>query len=237
MAFAAALDEFGLRASLMALAAGFGERTGLRVRHHIDPALPALDAETELALYRMAQGAITNVRSPRRAREVELLLRSDGARGRAHGGRRRAGDVRRGPAQLARCGRDARNAPCTSEDLAVRASGAAGDRGAADGADPDGGRGTRSLLGRDDRTLVRSGLRMILDAGPRSGGHRGGRKNFGVEAVERGLREDVDLAVLDVTMYQAGRPARRARARATAARHTSARCCRCTTRSCTACRP
>jgi two-component system sensor histidine kinase UhpB len=72
-----ALDEFGLRASLVALAAGFGERSGLRVRHHIDPALPALDAETELALYRVAQEAITNVARHAHAREVELLLRSD----------------------------------------------------------------------------------------------------------------------------------------------------------------
>jgi two-component system, NarL family, sensor histidine kinase UhpB len=72
-----ALDEFGLRASLVALAAGFGERSGLRVRHHIDPALPALDAETELALYRVAQEAITNVARHAHAREVELLLRCD----------------------------------------------------------------------------------------------------------------------------------------------------------------
>jgi two-component system sensor histidine kinase UhpB len=71
------LDEFGLRASLVALAAGFGERSGLRVRHEIDAALPALDAETELALYRVAQEAITNVARHARAREVEMLLRCD----------------------------------------------------------------------------------------------------------------------------------------------------------------
>jgi two-component system, NarL family, sensor histidine kinase UhpB len=71
-----ALDEFGLRASLVALAA-FGERSGLRVRHHIDSALPALDAETELALYRVAQEAITNVARHAQAHEVELRLRCD----------------------------------------------------------------------------------------------------------------------------------------------------------------
>jgi two-component system, NarL family, sensor histidine kinase UhpB len=70
-----ALDEFGLRASLVALATGFGERSGLRVRHRIDPELPALDAETELALYRVAQEAMTNVARHARAREAELLLR------------------------------------------------------------------------------------------------------------------------------------------------------------------
>ncbi len=72
-----ALDEFGLRASLVALAAGFGERSGLRVRHRIDPELPALDDETELALYRVAQEAMTNVARHARAREAELQLRSE----------------------------------------------------------------------------------------------------------------------------------------------------------------
>jgi two-component system, NarL family, sensor histidine kinase UhpB len=72
-----ALDEFGLRASLVALAAGFGERSGLRVRYHIDSALPTLDTETELALYRVAQEAITNVARHAHAREVDLVLRHD----------------------------------------------------------------------------------------------------------------------------------------------------------------
>jgi two-component system sensor histidine kinase UhpB len=72
-----ALDEVGLRASLVALATGFGERSGLRVRHRIDSALPELDAETELAVYRVAQEAITNVARHAGAREVELVLRAD----------------------------------------------------------------------------------------------------------------------------------------------------------------
>jgi two-component system, NarL family, sensor histidine kinase UhpB len=72
-----ALAEFGLRASLVALGAGFGERAGLKVRHRIDPALPPLDAETELALYRVAQEAMTNVARHARAQEVELLLRAE----------------------------------------------------------------------------------------------------------------------------------------------------------------
>ena len=72
-----ALEEFGLRASLVALGAGFGERAGLKVRHRIDPALPPLDAETELALYRVAQEAMTNVARHARAHEMELLLRAE----------------------------------------------------------------------------------------------------------------------------------------------------------------
>ncbi len=72
-----ALEEFGLRASLVALGAGFGERAGLKVRHRIDPELPPLDAETELALYRVAQEAMTNVARHARAHEMELLLRAE----------------------------------------------------------------------------------------------------------------------------------------------------------------
>ena len=75
-----ALDEFGLRASLVALAVGFGERSGLRVRQRIDPELPALGREGELAVYRVAQEAMTNVARHARAENVELALeRRDGA--------------------------------------------------------------------------------------------------------------------------------------------------------------
>jgi two-component system sensor histidine kinase UhpB len=75
-----ALDEFGLRASLTALAVGFGERSGVRVRQRIDPDLPAMGAESELAVYRVAQEAMTNVARHAGARNVELALeRRDGA--------------------------------------------------------------------------------------------------------------------------------------------------------------
>jgi two-component system, NarL family, sensor histidine kinase UhpB len=75
-----ALDEFGLRASLVALAVGFEERSGLRVRQRIDSDLPALGREGELAVYRVAQEAMTNVARHARAETVELALeRRDGA--------------------------------------------------------------------------------------------------------------------------------------------------------------
>jgi DNA-binding NarL/FixJ family response regulator len=56
---------------------------------------------------------------------------------------------------------------------------------------------TRILLA-DDHTVVRHGLRMILDAAPdfRVVAEAGD----GVQAVQLGLREDIDLAVLDVAM-------------------------------------
>lgn len=56
---------------------------------------------------------------------------------------------------------------------------------------------TRILLA-DDHTIVRHGLRMILDAAPDL--EVVAEAQDGIEAVERGLREELDLAVLDVAM-------------------------------------
>ena len=58
-------------------------------------------------------------------------------------------------------------------------------------------RRTRILLA-DDHTLVRSGLRMILDAAPDL--EVVSEAADGVEAVERRLQDDVDLVILDVAM-------------------------------------
>ena len=56
---------------------------------------------------------------------------------------------------------------------------------------------TRILLA-DDHVVVRRGLRLVLDAEPdlRVVAETGD----GAEAVERALRDDVDLAILDITM-------------------------------------
>jgi RNA polymerase sigma factor (sigma-70 family) len=58
---------------------------------------------------------------------------------------------------------------------------------------------TRILLA-DDHAMVRRGLKLVLDAEPdlRVVAEAGN----GVEAVERGLAEEVDLAILDVAMPQ-----------------------------------
>jgi two-component system, NarL family, sensor histidine kinase UhpB len=74
-----ALDDFGLRSALVALASGFADRTGLEVRHRVDKDLPGLAPEQELALYRIAQESLTNVARHAGARAVELeLARTDG---------------------------------------------------------------------------------------------------------------------------------------------------------------
>ena len=56
---------------------------------------------------------------------------------------------------------------------------------------------TRLLLA-DDHTVVRQGLRMVLDSAPDL--EVVSEASDGAEAVERALAEDVDLAVLDVSM-------------------------------------
>jgi two-component system sensor histidine kinase UhpB len=69
-----ALDEFGLRSALATLAAGFEERTRVRVRVRVAQELPALAAEQDLAIYRVAQESLTNVARHAGARSVELTL-------------------------------------------------------------------------------------------------------------------------------------------------------------------
>lgn len=69
-----ALDEFGLRSALTTLAAGFSERTGVRVRHDLRADLPALAAEHDLAIYRTAQESLTNVARHADARTVAISL-------------------------------------------------------------------------------------------------------------------------------------------------------------------
>ena len=57
---------------------------------------------------------------------------------------------------------------------------------------------TTKILLADDHAVVRRGLRMVLEAQPDL--TVVAEAGDGVEAVERGLREHVDLAVLDVAM-------------------------------------
>ena len=57
---------------------------------------------------------------------------------------------------------------------------------------------TTKILLADDHTVVRRGLRMVLEAQPDL--PVVAEAGDGIEAVERGLREPIDLAVIDVAM-------------------------------------
>jgi len=74
-----ALDDLGLASALAVLCERFAQRSGMVVTQHIDEALPELDPESELVIYRVAQEALTNVARHSGSERAELSLRaSDG---------------------------------------------------------------------------------------------------------------------------------------------------------------
>lgn len=73
-----ALDDLGLVPALNALALGFADRTGLRIRRHLQESLPPLDDQAELVLFRVAQESITNAARHAETSRVSLTLRQDG---------------------------------------------------------------------------------------------------------------------------------------------------------------
>ncbi|NLU71493.1 sensor histidine kinase [Streptomyces sp. HNM0575] len=69
------LEDLGLVSALTALTTDFATHAGLRVERFFDTDLPALDPQTELVLYRVAQEAMTNVARHAEAERVALSLR------------------------------------------------------------------------------------------------------------------------------------------------------------------
>ncbi|MFE9022523.1 sensor histidine kinase [Streptomyces sp. NPDC007808] len=69
------LDDLGLVSALTALTEDFATHTGLRVTRRFDADLPALEPETELVLYRVAQESLTNVARHADAEQVTVALR------------------------------------------------------------------------------------------------------------------------------------------------------------------
>jgi two-component system sensor histidine kinase UhpB len=74
------LEHLGLVSALTELATTFGRVSGVQVERHLDPTLPALDDDTELAVYRIAQESLTNVARHAGASHVTIALtgNSDG---------------------------------------------------------------------------------------------------------------------------------------------------------------
>jgi len=68
------LEDLGLTSALRELCTSFSERTGLRIDRRIAHTLPPLSADTELALYRVAQESLTNVARHAHATRAELRL-------------------------------------------------------------------------------------------------------------------------------------------------------------------
>jgi two-component system sensor histidine kinase UhpB len=68
-----ALEDLGLQSALAALATAFGEQARVRIERRLEHG-PPLSEEQELAVYRIAQEALTNVARHANANEVELRL-------------------------------------------------------------------------------------------------------------------------------------------------------------------
>ena len=75
------LDDLGLGAALQSLAEEFGRRTGITVDYVTNPFRNRLDPEAKIALYRIAQEALTNIERHSGATHVKMLVRGtkDGA--------------------------------------------------------------------------------------------------------------------------------------------------------------
>ena len=71
------LADLGLASALTTLGDTFGRRTGIAVRQQIEADLPSLRGVTELAVYRVAQEALTNVARHSGSDRADLTL-SDG---------------------------------------------------------------------------------------------------------------------------------------------------------------
>jgi two-component system, NarL family, sensor histidine kinase UhpB len=72
----AALDDLGLEYALLSLGNAIEQTAGLVVIRRIELDLPALPPDVELALYRIAQEALTNVSRHAQATYAEIVLRS-----------------------------------------------------------------------------------------------------------------------------------------------------------------
>ncbi|MFH8219518.1 sensor histidine kinase [Streptomyces sp. NPDC018057] len=74
------LDDLGLVSALTSLTSDFATHTGLKVVRRFAPDLPALEPETELVLYRVAQESLTNAARHAEAERIEVsLARTEGA--------------------------------------------------------------------------------------------------------------------------------------------------------------
>lgn len=69
-----ALEELGLLNAMISLCARVGEQTGIRIDRQLEGPLPELPSDVELAIYRIAQEALTNALRHARSPEVTVSL-------------------------------------------------------------------------------------------------------------------------------------------------------------------
>jgi two-component system, NarL family, sensor histidine kinase UhpB len=76
----AALDDLGLASALASLCSGIERRAGITVELTVGNDLPTLDSQVELAVYRVAQEALTNAARHARCTNVRVSLAPVGTR-------------------------------------------------------------------------------------------------------------------------------------------------------------
>jgi two-component system, NarL family, sensor histidine kinase UhpB len=74
------LEHLGLISALIELATSFQKRSGIRVDRTLDSDITGLSPETELAIYRIAQEALTNVSRHSQASSVSISLQQAAGR-------------------------------------------------------------------------------------------------------------------------------------------------------------
>jgi two-component system sensor histidine kinase UhpB len=97
-----ALDDLGLIPALIALAAAFADRTGLRIQRRLPERVAPMGADAELVVFRVAQESLTNAARHSGAARVDLSLEQSGQRivlrvrdyGRGLGGARPGSGIR-----------------------------------------------------------------------------------------------------------------------------------------------
>jgi PAS domain S-box-containing protein len=222
------LDEAGLASAVQWYATGFGQRAGIQVEVDIDPGLRRLPPETEIALFRVVQEALTNVRrySGSASAQVRLQVQNDRIQLEIEDqGKGMPEEIlqSRGPSALPGVGIQGMRERMRqlSGQLEIR-SGAAGgakvvatvpiaaelreastpvDGAAGMAASAETG-GTSSLLRRiliaDDHEMLREGIRQVLQS--EKDWIVCGEAADGQEAIEKTLALSPDLLIVDINM-------------------------------------
>ena len=189
-----ALEDLGLHSALNALCSEFAQASGIVVVKHIATQSDRVGSDVELVCYRIAQESLTNVARHARASKVWLDLHVTADQLTLRIADDGCGGVVGEGSGINRHARTCAAGERRSDDL-IAARG--GHRGAVGDTPAERLMSARILLA-DDHALVRSGLRMILDAEPdlqvvaeAADGH------VALSALDE---TPVDLAILDIAM-------------------------------------
>ena len=189
-----ALDTLGLVAAMTNLCERLSQRTGIAIVRRLERDLPAISDEDEVVIYRIAQESLTNAVRHASPKAIEIALRRD-----ADGIELTVGDDGVGyvAGRLSQGGVLGMRERALSIGAQLRIDARPGAAGTLVTLRLPGAPMTRVLLA-DDHALVRHGLRMILDAEPDF--EVVAEASDGQEAVAMGLRDQIELALLDVAM-------------------------------------